>query len=177
LPKCPPRRFAIEQSLEFLPCPCAAECPIQSSDSLGCYSKKLIGVGEFLSRKSKEDRLRIEVESSKKTEEEFLLSIGGEPEDEPELDIGLSDVEFFYLDSDKAEVFELYKLARLYQTAADNLDPTLIQMLCKTRNKGRKRKEKLSLEEVLTNLALIHYGVWKENERTRKLSEPQTGED
>jgi hypothetical protein len=50
-------------------------------------------------------------------------------------------------------------------------------MLCKARNKGRKRREKLSIEEVLTDLALIHYGVWKENERTRKLNESQTGED
>ncbi len=84
--------------------------------------------------------------------------------------------EFFYLDSSKAETFELYKLARLYQTAADNLDPTLIHLLCKTRNKGRKKKDKLIFEEVLTDLSLIHYGVWRENDRTRKLTENQPGE-
>jgi hypothetical protein len=86
-------------------------------------------------------------------------------------------IEFFYLDSDKAETFEVYKLARLYQTAADNLDPTLIQMLCKERNKGRKRKRKLILETVLTDLALIHYGVWRENEKTRKLHDQTSEED
>ena len=72
------------------------------------------------------------------------------------------------------ETFEIYKLTRLYQTAADNLDPTLIQMLCKERNKERKKKEKLNLEEVLTDLALVHYGVWKENEKTRKRNETKT---
>jgi hypothetical protein len=50
-------------------------------------------------------------------------------------------------------------------------------MLCKGRNKDRKKKDKLNLEEVLTDLALIHYGVWKENERTRKLKETQIGEN
>lgn len=88
-----------------------------------------------------------------------------------------SEVEFFYLDSDKREAFEIYKLARLYQTAADNLDPTLIQMLWRERNKNRKQSDKLNLEELLTDLALIHYCVWRVYDKTRKLTESQSQED
>jgi hypothetical protein len=47
-------------------------------------------------------------------------------------------------------------------------------MLCKERNRRKKKKEKLNLEEVLTDLALVHYGVWKENEKTRKRNETKT---
>jgi len=48
-------------------------------------------------------------------------------------------------------------------------------MLCKERNREKKKKkEKLNLEEVLTDLALVHYGVWKENEKTRKRNETKT---
>jgi hypothetical protein len=98
-------------------------------------------------------------------------------DEETELDIGNSDVEFFYLDADKEEVFDIYKLVRLYQTAADNLDPTLIKMVVDDRNRKRSKKTKLQLEDTLTDLALIHYGVWRENEKTRKLQESITEED
>jgi ribosome biogenesis protein Nip4 len=122
----------------------------------------------------------MEIEETAEREAAFLASIGAESEttdDQNELDIGDSDVEFFYLDSDKAEVFEIYKLVRLYQTAADNLDPTLIKMICKERNRGRGKKKKLDLEDVLTDLALIHYGVWRENDRHQKRTESQPDED
>ena len=128
-------------------------------------------------RKAKEDKRANEIQEARETENEFLSSIGSEVEtedEENELDVGSDDIEFFYLDSDKVETFEIYKLTRLYQTAADNLDPTLIQMLCKERNREKKKKEKLNLEEVLTELALVHYGVWKENEKTRKRNETKT---
>jgi hypothetical protein len=96
------------------------------------------------------------------------MELETETDSEIELDMGDSCVEFFYLDEDKLETFELYKLVRLYQTAADNLDPTLIKMLQKERNKGRKKKDKIGLESLLSDLALIHYGVWNENEKSRK---------
>lgn len=86
-----------------------------------------------------------------------------------ELDtVGDDGIEFFYLDSDKESVFEIYKITRLYQTAAENLDPTLIHLLA--------RKRRLDFESVLTDLALIHYGVWEENEKTRKRENPKTEE-
>ena len=163
--------------MEFLTRTRTTECLVQSANPLRCLSKKLIGVGEFLARKAKEDRHANEIQEAREAENEFLSSIGSDIEaedEENELDVGSDDIEFFYLDSDKVETFEIYKLTRLYQTAADNLDPTLIQMLCKERNREKKKKEKLNLEEVLTELALVHYGVWKENEKTRKRNETKT---
>ena len=103
------------------------------------------------------------LENTEAEQEELALlgAVSVEEKDPNELDtVSDEGIEFFYLDSSKEQVFEIYKLARLYQTAADNLDPTLVQMLC--------NKRELDLEETLTDLALIHYGVWKENEKARK---------
>jgi len=65
-------------------------------------------------------------------------------------EIKASDLEFFFLWDTKEEIFELYKLTKLFLTSTDNLDPSLIKDLC--------LEDKLPFKESLMDLVFIHSG-------------------